>query len=161
MFMKNPQNQYFQQFQQACSSEWSSKACWNRIIYETSHIQFKCNKGTHLIMTGFNVLTCNRRLTSWTRALWGFLWTRRPQTGPEHGSGQERSGQSAGKLCVNISWGEFIIRTESVMVRPRSNATGENPFERIQVQPSSIVLLNQWDLQLSGCWHRGCCCKSL
>merc|ERR1719419_2052203 len=44
-------------------------------------------------------------------------------------------------------FGPREIRTESVMVRPRSNWTGENPFDRLQVADIGDVRANLYNVQ--------------
>ena len=46
-------------------------------------------------------------------------------------------------------FGPREIRTESVMVRPRSNWTGENPFTRLQVADIGDVVANLYNVKVA------------
>ena len=45
------------------------------------------------------------------------------------------------------------LRTESVMVRPRSHATGENPFSRLQVADIGDVVASLYNVQVGVTAH--------
>ena len=46
-------------------------------------------------------------------------------------------------------FGPREIRTESVMVRPRSNWTGENPFTRLQIADIGDVVANLYNVKVA------------
>ena len=46
-------------------------------------------------------------------------------------------------------FGPREIRTESVMVRPRSHWTGENPFDRIQIADIGDVVANLYNVEVA------------